>query len=205
MPQDQYGHGTHVSGVIAAAGNNGLGVAGSAWTVQLVPLRALDRTRRRHSQQHRPGCTGCRQPPRGRDQPQPGAERAIDHRAERHRRRQQQRYRPGGSHRQQLAARPAACARELSGGLPGGDRRGCYDTLGGAGRLLQRRAGGGAGCAGRRGQRSRLQRQPGRRLRHAARHVHGHGPRLRRGRAAARLCAAMERGGRPRCPAQHGR
>ena len=44
VPQDQYGHGTHVSGVIAAAGNNGLGVAGSAWAVQLVPLRALDRT-----------------------------------------------------------------------------------------------------------------------------------------------------------------
>ncbi len=43
VPQDQYGHGTHVSGVIAAAGNNGLGVAGSAWAVQLVPLRALDR------------------------------------------------------------------------------------------------------------------------------------------------------------------
>jgi hypothetical protein len=43
VPQDQYGHGTHVSGVIAAAGNNGLGVAGSGWAVQLVPLRALDR------------------------------------------------------------------------------------------------------------------------------------------------------------------
>ena len=44
VPQDQFGHGTHVAGVIAAAGNNGLGVAGSAWNVQLVPLRALDRT-----------------------------------------------------------------------------------------------------------------------------------------------------------------
>ncbi len=44
VPQDQFGHGTHVSGVVAAAGNNGLGVAGSAWNIQLVPLRALDRT-----------------------------------------------------------------------------------------------------------------------------------------------------------------
>jgi subtilisin family serine protease len=44
VPQDQYGHGTHVAGVIAAAGDNGLGVAGSAWVVQLVPLRSLDRT-----------------------------------------------------------------------------------------------------------------------------------------------------------------
>ncbi len=43
VPQDQFGHGTHVSGVIAAAGNNGRGVAGSAWYVQLVPLRVLDR------------------------------------------------------------------------------------------------------------------------------------------------------------------
>lgn len=43
VPQDQFGHGTHVSGVIAAAGNNGRGVAGSAWNVKLVPLRVLDR------------------------------------------------------------------------------------------------------------------------------------------------------------------
>ena len=43
VPQDQFGHGSHVAGVIAAAGNDDRGVAGSAWSVQLLPLRVLDR------------------------------------------------------------------------------------------------------------------------------------------------------------------
>src|SRR5438477_12464332 len=34
-------HGTHVSGTIGAATNNGLGVAGIAWGVSLMPLRVL--------------------------------------------------------------------------------------------------------------------------------------------------------------------
>lgn len=35
-------HGTLVSGVIGAMGNNSLGVAGVAWTVQILPVRVLD-------------------------------------------------------------------------------------------------------------------------------------------------------------------
>jgi subtilisin family serine protease len=41
-PSDANGHGTHVSGTIAAASNNNTGVAGVAWTCQIMPLRFLD-------------------------------------------------------------------------------------------------------------------------------------------------------------------
>ncbi len=37
--QDINGHGTHVAGVIGALGNNGIGVAGVSWNVQLLPVR----------------------------------------------------------------------------------------------------------------------------------------------------------------------
>lgn len=39
-PPDE-GHGTHVSGIIGAAANNGVGGAGVAWQVQLMPLKFL--------------------------------------------------------------------------------------------------------------------------------------------------------------------
>ncbi|RXZ83443.1 peptidase S8 [Paenibacillaceae bacterium] len=41
-PQDDNGHGTNVAGVIAAAGNNGEGVAGILWKAKLMPVKALD-------------------------------------------------------------------------------------------------------------------------------------------------------------------
>lgn len=39
-PEDETGHGTHVSGIIAAKVNNGLGIAGIAPECRLMPLRA---------------------------------------------------------------------------------------------------------------------------------------------------------------------
>jgi len=42
QPEDGNGHGTHVSGTIAAVRNNALGVAGVANNVKIMPLRFLD-------------------------------------------------------------------------------------------------------------------------------------------------------------------
>jgi subtilisin-like proprotein convertase family protein len=42
IPEDFNGHGTHVSGTIAAEGNNELGVTGVAWNVTIMPLKFLD-------------------------------------------------------------------------------------------------------------------------------------------------------------------
>lgn len=39
IPEDGNGHGTHVAGVAGARGNNGLGVAGVAWEVRMLPLQ----------------------------------------------------------------------------------------------------------------------------------------------------------------------
>lgn len=40
--QDDNGHGTHVAGVVGAMGNDGLGVAGVNWSVQLLSLKAFN-------------------------------------------------------------------------------------------------------------------------------------------------------------------
>ena len=37
-----YSHGTHVSGIIGAVGNNGIGVAGVTWRTELLPIRVFD-------------------------------------------------------------------------------------------------------------------------------------------------------------------
>ena len=41
-PMDDDGHGTHVAGIIGAVGNNGIGVAGVAWNVKILPCKFLD-------------------------------------------------------------------------------------------------------------------------------------------------------------------
>ncbi|MBT3193212.1 MAG: S8 family serine peptidase, partial [Verrucomicrobia bacterium] len=42
-PVDDVGHGTHVAGIIGATGNNGIGVVGVNWNVQLMILKIGDR------------------------------------------------------------------------------------------------------------------------------------------------------------------
>ncbi|HEX4646319.1 MAG TPA: S8 family peptidase [Verrucomicrobiae bacterium] len=41
-PWDDYGHGSHVAGIIGAVGNNGVGIAGICWQVQLMALKFID-------------------------------------------------------------------------------------------------------------------------------------------------------------------
>jgi subtilisin family serine protease len=41
-PMDPHGHGTHVSGTIAAVGNNGIGVTGVNWNAKILPLKIVD-------------------------------------------------------------------------------------------------------------------------------------------------------------------
>jgi len=42
LPQDGFGHGTHVAGIIGAVGNNGTGVTGVNWQVSIMALRVQD-------------------------------------------------------------------------------------------------------------------------------------------------------------------
>jgi len=41
---DDHGHGTMVAGILGARSNNGVGVAGTAWGVTLLPVKVLDST-----------------------------------------------------------------------------------------------------------------------------------------------------------------
>ena len=42
VPQDDNGHGTHVTGIVAAVAGNGVGVAGAALRAKAMPIRVLD-------------------------------------------------------------------------------------------------------------------------------------------------------------------
>lgn len=44
VPSDLFGHGTHVAGTIAAAGNNAIGVIGLAFNARLMPVKGLGDT-----------------------------------------------------------------------------------------------------------------------------------------------------------------
>lgn len=41
IPQDTCYHGTHVAGITGARGNNGIGIAGLGWNVNIIPIRVL--------------------------------------------------------------------------------------------------------------------------------------------------------------------
>ncbi|HEY4174554.1 MAG TPA: S8 family peptidase, partial [Rhodopila sp.] len=41
-PGDDYGHGTHVNGIIGAVGNNAVGITGVAWGIQLMNCKFID-------------------------------------------------------------------------------------------------------------------------------------------------------------------
>ncbi len=40
-PRDDHGHGTAITGIIAAVGNNGTDIAGLCWTVRIMPVKVL--------------------------------------------------------------------------------------------------------------------------------------------------------------------
>jgi thermitase len=44
--EDDNGHGTFVSGIIAGRGNNGIGISGVCWSAQIIPIKVMDSSAR---------------------------------------------------------------------------------------------------------------------------------------------------------------
>lgn len=64
-PLDDNGHGTHVSGTIAAESNNGIGVAGVAWNVKVMAIKVFTSSGSGSHEYFRDGCfygvdNGCK-------------------------------------------------------------------------------------------------------------------------------------------------
>jgi len=55
-PMDDNGHGTHVSGTIAAESNNGVGVAGVCWNAQILAIKVFDGSGSGSHENFRDGC-----------------------------------------------------------------------------------------------------------------------------------------------------
>ena len=84
-PRDFNGHGTHVAGTIGAKGNNGIGVAGVNWNVQLMPVRVLDGDGSGSSSDITNGFLYACTPRGARRQRQPGRRRLLHAHEERDR------------------------------------------------------------------------------------------------------------------------
>ena len=68
-PADDNGHGTHVAGIIAARGNNGIGVAGVAWRARIMAVKVLGADASGDIGDGRRGRALRGRPRRARDQP----------------------------------------------------------------------------------------------------------------------------------------
>ncbi len=125
LPQDGHGHGTHVSGTIAAAGDNTVGVIGVAPGAKVLPLRALGdngvglperdrqgvRLRRRPRHPDRQRLIRRRLLARDRVHPRERGRRAPRHAVRRRRRQRPRRQRRAGA--RQLPVRAAPRERDL--------------------------------------------------------------------------------------------
>lgn len=65
IPQDEYGHGTHVSGTIAAETDNTIGVAGISWNAEILAIQVFNSQGQGSIEAFRDGCiyavdNGCK-------------------------------------------------------------------------------------------------------------------------------------------------